>query len=244
VLGPVQVETPAGLVPIGGRRSRTLLAALVIGVGRDVSQDTLIEAVWGSQPPPHATAALQSHVSKLRHVLGVNSIVTEDHSYRLVADCDQIDACRFQRDIQQAASVLPADPTAARTLVREATELWRGAPFGELSDEEFCYLETQRLGELRRTGEEIELEAGLALGMDSETVPALQAAVVGEPYRERRWYLLIYALARSGRRVEALRVHNDLAMTLGAVGLAPTHAFDDLAAMVAAGDPLPPLATV
>jgi len=244
VLGPVHVETPIGLTPIGGRRTRSLLAALTIGVGHDISQDYLVEAIWGSCAPPHAAAALQTHVSRLRHVIGAEAIITEDHSYRLVARCSQVDACLFQRRIGRAATIQYDEPESARDEIRTAMELWRGAPFGDLADQEFCYLETQRLYELRRWAEEIELEASLALGRYDETVSRLQAAVSDEPYRERRWYLLIYALAQSGRRVEALRAHGDLTAALGEVGLIPTRPFDELAGNVAAGDALPPLEPV
>lgn len=244
ILGPVHVATPHGLAPIGGRRARALLAALTIGVGHDLSQGYLVEAIWGSRPPPHAAAALQTHISRLRHVLGFGAIITEDHSYRLAARCRQIDACRFQRSVRRAAAALHEDPAAAREAVHEAMPLWRGVPFGDLAEEECCFLETQRLVEVRRQAEEIELEASLALGRHSDTVSRLQAAVGDEPYRERRWYLLIYALAQSGRRVEALRAHHDLTETLREVGLTPTRSFDELAGNVASGEALPPLTTV
>ena len=92
VLGPVQVVTSDGIASIGGQRSRALVAALVIGVGHCLSQDYLIEAIWGPEAAPHANAALQTQVSKLRHLLGPVAIITEEHSYRLIADCEQIDA--------------------------------------------------------------------------------------------------------------------------------------------------------
>lgn len=46
---------------------------------------------------------------------------------------------------------------------------------------------------------EIELEAELALGRHELIVGELEIAVVDHPYREGLWYLLIEALARSGR---------------------------------------------
>ena len=243
VLGPVHVQKAGAATPVGGRKTRALLAALTIGVGHDITQDYLIQAIWPSQAPPHATAALQSNVSRLRHVLGPHAIIAEDHSYRLIARCRQIDACRFQRGVRRAADALREDPALARGEIRAAMTLWRGVPFGDLAEEEFCYLEAQRLGELRRRADDLELEASLALGRFTETVPRLTAAVADEPYRERRWYLLIYALAQAGRRVEALRAHHDLTTTLGEVGLSPVHSFDELAGSVASGEPLPPLSS-
>lgn len=242
VLGPVQLETPDGCASIGGQKARALLAALVIGVGHYLSHDYLIEAMWGSDAPPNADGALQTHISKLRHLLGPEAILMVEHSYLLVAECEQIDACVFSRTVRRAGEQLAVDAAAARALVHEAMDLWRGVPFGDLADCEFCSLEMQRLVEVRRMAEEIELEASLVLGLWAETVPRLQAAVADEPYREHRWFLLMHALAQTGRRVEALRVHHDLEQTLGDVGLGVTGAFGELAALIAAGEPLPALA--
>ena len=52
-------------------------------------------------------------------------------------------------------------------------------------------------------------------------VGELQSAVDEHPYHEGLWYLLIDALTRSDRRVEALRACTRLRRVLGALGVAP-----------------------
>ena len=48
------------------------------------------------------------------------------------------------------------------------------------------------------------------------------------PYNEKLWYLLIEALSRSGRRVDALRAVGRLSGLLAEVGLEPSAAIGDL----------------
>ncbi len=59
-------------------------------------------------------------------------------------------------------------------------------------------------------------------------VGSLEVLVEEHPYRERFWYLLVVALALSGRRVEALRACTDLREILAEVGLEPIAAIRQL----------------
>ena len=235
VLGPVAAYGQAGPIPVGGRVARTLLAALVISANRAVSCDALIDAVWGETPPPTVQTTLQSHVSKLRTVVGSGAIERINRSYRLVASCRQIDACEFERLVSDAELTLAQDPRTARATIAAGLDLWRGPPFGDLAGEPFCQLEARRLDELRLAAEEIALEADLDLQRHAEVIPGLQAAVSDQPYREHRWYLLMRALSEAGRRVEALRAHEELCATLGELGLRPTASLDELADDIAMG---------
>lgn len=101
--------------------------------------------------------------------------------------------------------------------------MWRGAPFGELSDEEPFRLEAVRLDELRLAAMELSLESELALGRHELVVGELESAVEEYPYRERLWYLLIEALAQGDRRVEAIRACQRLRGMLAEVGLDATE---------------------
>ncbi len=80
-------------------------------------------------------------------------------------------------------------------------------------------MEAIRLDELRIAAVELSLEAELALGRQEFVIGELEAAVVEYPYRERFWYLLIEALHRDGRRVEAVRACDRLRELLADVGL-------------------------
>lgn len=220
VLGPIDLATGSGSVPVGGRQARALLGALVIGAGHAVPVDHLHDVLWGDDPPESADNTMQSYISQLRRVLGSDAIVRIDHAYELDVDPHQIDAVRFESLLGEATAVRD-QPEECRRICREALGLWRGQPFGGLVDEGVFRLEAYRLDELRETTMELSLEAELALGNHDLVVGELELAVDEHPYREHLWHLLIQALAEGDRRVEALRACNRLRQVLAEVGVEP-----------------------
>jgi DNA-binding SARP family transcriptional activator len=197
-----------------------------------VSDDHLIQAVWGDDPPRTATSSLQSHISRLRNLLGHDAVQRHDHSYILDFDPGRVDACEFEKAYREAAAIADSDPEEAVEACRTALQLWRGPPFGELCDAEFARPEAVRLEELRIDAMELFLESTIAAGQPSLVVPALRAAVTDHPYREKLWYLLMRALAVEGRRVEALRSFQEARIVLGAAGLEPTIDLRQLEAQI------------
>ena len=179
VLGPIDVLGTSGVVAVGGRHARALLGALVVGVGHAVPIDHLREVVWGQDPPESVDNTLQSNVSHLRHVLGPDAIVRVDGSYELTTEPSNIDAVRFETLLADAAA--SSDDSERRDFGRQALDLWRGRPFGDLADDEAFKLDAYRLEELRLTAMEICLEADLALGNHELIVGELEAAVEENP---------------------------------------------------------------
>lgn len=238
VLGPIDLLTSAGPVAVGGRQARALLGVLAIGAQHAVSIDHLYDVLWGDHPPVSAYNTLQSYVSHLRGLLGGDAIVTVDHSYELNAGIDDIDALVFERLVTEAIDTR-GEPDQCQQICRRALGLWRGRPFGDLGDDEGFRVEAYRLDELRLLSMELALEADLRMGHDELVVGELESAVEEHPYRERLWYLLITALARCGRRVEALRACERLRAELAEVGLGPTDELTSLERDILAGNPLP-----
>jgi DNA-binding SARP family transcriptional activator len=220
VLGPVDIVLGGQATGVGSRHGRALLAALVVAAGHAVSVRQLEAAVWGDDPPRSSDDSLHTYVSRLRHLLGHDTIERADHSYRLVVGRSQIDALRFE-DLLAEAEQHRADPETCLRLSREALGLWRGEPFGDLADDDAFRLEAMRLDELRVAAMELALESELALGRSGIVVAELDSAVEEYPYRERLWYLLIRALQREDRRVEALRACQHLRALLAEAGLGP-----------------------
>ena len=237
VLGPIDVLTPSGPVAVGGRQARALLGALAIGAQHAVSVDHLCDVLWGDRPPVSADNTLQSYVSHLRGLLGRDAIVAVDHSYELNTGVDQIDALVFERLVGDAVESRD-DPERCQRICRESLALWRGRPFGDLGDDEGFRVEAYRLDELRLLAMELALEADLRMGNDDLVVGELESAVKENPYRERLWYLLIMALARCGRRVEALRACERLRLELAELGLGPTDELASLERDILVGNPL------
>ena len=132
ILGPVELmgEEP---VPLGGVKERCLLAALAVHCGEAVSAASLVDALWGDDPPRTATKTLQNYVLRVRRALAQAkgaTIATLPDGYCLRAAPDAKDAT----DSGLAESLIAegrrgmadGDPVAAR-LLRQALDLWRGS---------------------------------------------------------------------------------------------------------------------
>lgn len=237
ILGPVDVEGPDGPMPVGGRHARALLLALLLDLNHAVSVDRLAQAVWADAPPPSADRTLRSYVSRLRHLLGSETIVAVDHSYCLLAEAGQVDAIEFEGAVNAAAETLATDPVRAERLCRQALGMWRGDPFGDLAEADFARLEATRLEEVRERAVELCLEAELAQGRAGEVVGRLEAETEAFPYRERMWWCLVKALSDEGRRVEALRAYDRAISLLAEVGVEPGEDLRALALEVAGRHP-------
>lgn len=236
MLGPPAIDDGEAVVPVAGRRTQALLAVLVLSVNHAVSIDRLLDVVWPEGVPATGMNALQSHISRLRALLGEDWLRATDHSYTLVATCEDIDACAFERAVLQAAEAVHTDPEAARRLLLDALSLWRGTPYGEMADEDPFRVEALRLEELRRTAVELELECDVALGDQIRAVGRLRSALADDPYREHLWKLLARSLLEQGRRVDALKALDDYGAVMAELGLMPGREADDLREQIIEGD--------
>ncbi len=237
LLGPVDVVTTGGVVAIGSRLQRMVLAALATSANHIVSSDQLAQIIWRDDPPPSRDNTLQTYIARLRNVLGHDRISTaEEQGYQLRVGPDELDALIFERRANEAAKAR-TQPDQCLDLCKQALALWRGVPFGALVDDDPFRLEAIRLDEVRLFVIELQLECQLVLGRGEVVVGALEALVVEYPYRERIWHLLIAALSMCGRRVEALRACDQLRKVLGEVGLEPTTEIKHLEDEIVDEDP-------
>src|ERR1700754_754280 len=93
VLGPLQVRQGGAPIPIPGAKPRAILTMLGLHGGSVVSADSLLQLLWGDDPPRTAAKALQTHISSLRRVLGDGVVLTEGAGWTL-AGAD-VDALRY-----------------------------------------------------------------------------------------------------------------------------------------------------
>ena len=235
ILGPLEVHDGAGPVSLGGGHQRKLLAILLLHSNRSVSNDRLIEELWGGRPPETAAKALQGLVSQLRRQLGAGTVETVPGGYRLRVDSADVDALRFERLLQDARSHDQADALA---MLRQALDLWRGPALSEFAYDDFARAEIERLEELRETAIERRIELELALGHHDDLVPELEALVREHPLRERLRRLLMLALYRSGRQADALEAYHDARRVLRhELGLEPGDELQELQRRILAHDP-------
>jgi predicted ATPase/DNA-binding SARP family transcriptional activator len=217
MLGPFEVRTDDGvLADVPGARLRGLLIALALRPGQVVPKATLVDWIWGENPPSDAANALQRLVSRLRKVLPDGVVEGQPNGYRLTVAPDAVDAVRFEHLVGQAGG--DEDPR----LLREALALWRGAAMQDigLQDSEAFDAAVTRLEGLRLTALEDRFDAEVRRGHGAALVPELTDLVAAHPVRERLVGALMRALAAAGRNNEALlvyeRTRENLADTLGA----------------------------
>ncbi|MGW3819692.1 BTAD domain-containing putative transcriptional regulator [Streptomyces sp. NPDC005046] len=202
-------------LPLGPPRRRTLLALLLIRLGRVVPTELLVEELWGDGAPRHAVATLQSYVSHLRRSLhtkaGTGQISVLRHrtpGYVLDLDPEQVDAWRFERLVTDGRRLLEQrDPRTAHARLTEALGLWHGSPYAEFDSHPPLSDECTRLEQIRLTAVESRAEARLALGAAEEVAADLDGEARRHPTRERLVGHLMTALSRLGRQAEALEVY-------------------------------------
>ncbi|HEY2201914.1 MAG TPA: BTAD domain-containing putative transcriptional regulator, partial [Solirubrobacteraceae bacterium] len=176
-------------------------------------------------------------------------IATRAPGYLLRVDRDELDLYRFERLVSEADG---AEPAKAAAKLREALVLWRGAPLADLSYASFAQPAIRRLEELRLSTFEKRIEVDLELGRHAELVGELEMLVEQHPLREHLRAQLMLALYRCGRQADALAAYQNARRVLvEQLAVEPSARLRqlhqailrqeeslDLAAMVAAHDPL------
>lgn len=229
ILGPLEIRVnDGGLIEIPGTRLRALLIALALEPGRAVSKSALVDWIWGEQPPADAANALQALVSRLRRVLPDGSLDAQPGGYRLAVEPRAVDAMRFEQLVEQARG---GDDRRQADLLREALELWRGAPMRDvgIQDSEAFEAVITRLEALRLAAMEDRYEADIRLGRGPELIGELTEAAARHPVRERLAAALMRALAAAGRGPEALSVYQRTREALAdTLGVDPSPELSDL----------------
>lgn len=199
-------------VAVTSAAQRAVLAALARDAGRVVPVDRPIGVVWRDGPPARALTSLRSHVSRLRNALTAYVIAARSGGYALTLAADRVDAHRFDRLVERATSLADVDA---------ALELWRGEPFGELTDHPFFASESARLREVHTQALVRRAAMLLDASQPDEAVTGLQALVADQVLREPAWILLLRALHRAGRQAEAVAAAGRYRQRMTAEGLEP-----------------------
>ena len=242
VLGPLEVRTDDGaLAEVPGPRLRGLLAAFALQPGHLIPKASLVDWIWGEQPPADAVNALQRLVSRLRKALPDVVIDGQQEGYLLRVEPEAVDAVRFERlVIAGQAAVRAEDGYRQVRLLREALDLWRGAAMQDvgLLDSGAFDAAVVRLEELRLAATEEWADAEIALGRGADLVTELTDLVAAHPLRERLAAALMRALAAAGRGAEALLVYQRTRQTLASeLGADPSPGLSALHVALLRGEP-------
>jgi DNA-binding SARP family transcriptional activator len=212
LLGPLLLEHDEGeVVVVGGPRLRVLLAALLLHANEPVSADALADVVWDGSPPSGAAVTLRGHVLRLRRLLGTdaaNRIETRDPGYLIRVGATELDVFEFEASCQDAAALLRTAAWAeAADAASRALKLWRAAPLLDVPSQRLQDAFVPRLEQQRLQALENRIEADLQLGRFEGLIPELRELSSAHPFRERLHAQLMLALARAGRRAEALTAY-------------------------------------
>ncbi|MDN5895019.1 MAG: AAA family ATPase [Nocardioides sp.] len=207
LLGPVEARVEDRLLRVTSRSQLMLVTRLALAAGRPVHVDQLVQDLWEGEPPGDAAHALQAHVSRLRAVLP--AVVEHVHGgYRFVREGVELDTDRFHALTESGRAHLAAGrPEDAAADLRQALGLWRGPALAGLAESPALRPAAVRLEELRGSVLSDRIDADLASGGHQAVVGELEELIANDSVNERTWHQLITALARSGRKGDALAAY-------------------------------------
>jgi predicted ATPase/DNA-binding SARP family transcriptional activator len=207
VLGTMEVWRRTEPVVIGRGPTSNLLAGLLLSANTVVPAERLAEIAWGEEQPQHPRAALHTKVSRLRRILGEETITTVGDGYLLQVHPGQLDLQRFDDRILAAAGTPDAETVG---ILEEAISLWRGTP---LSNIDFLLLQEEIVSPLVEryvTACETWAAASLRLERPNQVVARIGPLAAAHPFRESLTRQLMLALHQAGRSADALKAYEAL----------------------------------
>jgi SARP family transcriptional regulator, regulator of embCAB operon len=221
VLGTLQMTVGGTLLRLGTPKQRAVLAMLVINRNRAVGNDTLIDAVWGQDPPAGARNTLHTYISNLRRLISSAGfdpgtiLASVPPGYRLGVADDQCDCDRFlaERQAGLVAAAAMRFEEASRHLSTALAE-WRGPVLDDLRDFGFVSEFAKAQIENNLIARTALAEAEIACGRAHSVILELETLAAEHPYRESIWAQLITAYYLAERQSDALAAYRRLKTTL------------------------------
>lgn len=216
VLGPVEAWLDDQPLEIAAPQMLAVLAILATEHGRALTTTQLVERIWSDDPPMSAVSVLRNHISALRREFeayggagaGFEWLGSTRGGYRLCLpvkfDVVEVEALIAAAEADRRSGVA----VQAETKLGTAWSMWRGDPLVGLPGP-WAAQERNRLARLRSALGEATILVALDLGRYSTAIMESQALVSAEPHSERWHELLMLALHRGGRRIEALDAYRN-----------------------------------
>jgi len=216
LLGPVEAWAGTAQLRVGEPRQRAVLAALACDAGRVVGTQTLIDRIWGEEPPETARHSLQSHLARVRSVL--KQAAAEDGQpvqlerrsggYVLEIELERVDLHLFRRLVERAQSG-DCDTAQRTALLREAVGLWRGEALAGVRGD--WALRMRESWDRERLSAVVAwAEAELAAGNPGVLLGPLGDLAGEHPLVESIVAVLMRALHATGRAADALDTYAGL----------------------------------
>ncbi|MGW7586748.1 AfsR/SARP family transcriptional regulator [Kitasatospora sp. NPDC054769] len=244
ILGPVSLSprTPSAAKP------RALLATLLVRAGEVISSDSLIDELWGTEPPRTATTTLQVYISQLRKLLaegrplGLETeelLLTRSPGYLLRVPEEDFDLARFETlRVAGRTAYEQGDFAAASRLLHDALAVWTGPALSGVPHGVRLESTAIRLDELRMESLDQRIRADLRLGHHRKLAGELMALATEHPLREALHGHLMVVLYRTDRQSDALRVYARLRRSLvEELGVEPGRSLKRLQERILRSDP-------
>jgi DNA-binding SARP family transcriptional activator/tetratricopeptide (TPR) repeat protein len=211
LLGPVQMRVARRAVDLGPAKQRTVLAALLVDADQPMSTETLIDRIWGDDPPVSVRSTLYSYVARLRRVLlnavdGLAPPLLLEHvpgGYRMILTEQDVDLYRFRRLVGLARDCDHHDDEHRAAMLDEARGLWHGPALADLPGE-WASRTREALSQQRLDAMVLWARIQLRLGRTDELIGPLREVLGEHPHVEPLAATLMEALLREGRSAEAL----------------------------------------
>ncbi|MFI7408102.1 AfsR/SARP family transcriptional regulator [Streptomyces sp. NPDC049627] len=248
LLGPVQAWADGAEIDLGRPRQRCVLAVLLLEANRVVPIETIVDRVWGDDPPASVRNVIYGYVGRLKTALhqadtaatGVRLDRTQG-GYTLLTPTERVDLYRF-RDLvgraraQEAVREADSDDRAAE-LFERALELWRGEPLTGLTGA-WAQAMRDRLASEQAVALLQYHEVQLRRGRHAEILPRLRELAADRPLDERMAGQLLTALYRSGLQAEALLHYDGIRKRLAEdLGVDPAPELQTLHRLILDNDP-------
>lgn len=216
-----------------------LLATLLAHANQPVTADRLIETMWGPAPDAGAGHRLQTHMYRLRRVLGDEAdISSEPGSYRLSTSPGELDSEQFESLVEEAQRTSTQDTQRAVKCLRQALTLWHGEAFDGFDTIEIR-AQARRLHDVRLFAVEQLYSAELKCGNHDVVSKELPALVDAHPLQEKLHELLILSHALSGRQADALAAYRRARSVLvEELGIEPGPRLREIERQIFSGEPL------
>ncbi|GAA3726073.1 AfsR/SARP family transcriptional regulator [Streptomyces tremellae] len=231
VLGPLEVVCGDETCIPSAPKVRSVLALLALKANQVVDTSTIIEELWGENPPRSAVTTAQTYIYHLRRLfvreVGPKAdelFITRPPGYTLHVAAGNVDLDEFEVLARRGRRLLAQKQyDEASLILRTALRRWRGPALANVSPGRILEGNITHLEEQRLLVTQLCIEADLQLGRHHDLIAELRGLVALHPLNEWFHGKLILALSRAGRRGESLHAYQELRRILDhELGLRPS----------------------